>query len=76
MTHTANHSVPGQGKFRRAVAAVFDWIKAMDYSSFDYVLDRIEGLEREVGQLKEELRRSRDRGPVDPHNDSDAGPEH
>jgi hypothetical protein len=65
MTDTANHLVPEQGKLRRALAAVFAWIEAMDYTSFDYTLDRIERLEREVGQLKEELRESRDTGPVD-----------
>ena len=70
MTDTANHLVPEQGKLRRALAAVFAWIEAMDYSSFDYTLDRIERLEREVGQLKEELRQSRDTGPVDAHNGS------
>jgi hypothetical protein len=67
MTDTANDLVPAQGKLRRAFAAVFAWIEAMDYTSFDYTLDRIERLEREVGQLKEELRQSRDTGPVDPH---------
>ena len=64
MTDTANHLVPEQGKLRRVLATVFAWIEAMDYSSFDYTLDRIECLEREVGQLKEELRQSRDTGPV------------
>jgi uncharacterized protein (UPF0335 family) len=48
----------------------------MDYSSFDYTLDRIERLEREVGQLKEELRQIRDTAPVDAHNGSAAGLEH
>ena len=62
MTDTANHLVPEQGKLRRALAAVFAWLQAMEYSSFDYTLDRIERLEREVGQLKEELRQSRDTG--------------
>jgi hypothetical protein len=52
MTDTANHLVTEQGKLRRALAAVFAWIEAMDYTSFDYTLDRIERLEREVGQLK------------------------
>ena len=56
MTDTANHLVPEQGKLRRALAAVLAWTEAMDYSSFDYTLDRIERLEQEVGQLKEELR--------------------
>ena len=76
MTDTAKHLVPEQGKFRRALAAVFAWIEAMDYSSVDYALDRIERLEREVGELKEELRRSRDAGPVDANDGSAAGFEH
>jgi hypothetical protein len=60
MTDTANHLVPEQGKFRRALAVVFSWLQAMEYTSVDYTLDRIELLERELGQLKEELRQSRD----------------
>jgi len=76
MTDTANHLVPEQGKLRRALAAAFAWIEAMDYSSVDYALDRVERLEQEVGQLKEELRQSRDTGPVDAHNGSAAGLEH
>jgi hypothetical protein len=48
----------------------------MDYTGFDYTLDRIERLEREVGQLKEELRQSRDTGPVDAHSGSAAALEH
>jgi HAMP domain-containing protein len=67
MTDTANHLVPGQGKLRRALAAVFAWIEAMDYTSFDYTLDRIERLEREVEQLKQQLRQSRDAKLVDAH---------
>ena len=63
MTDTANHLVPEQGKLRRALAAVFAWFQAMEYTSFDYTLDRIERLEREVGQLKKELRQGRDTGP-------------
>ena len=76
MTYTTNHPVPEQGRFSRALAPVFAWLQAMDYSSVDYALDRIESLEREVGQLKEELRQSRDTGPVDAHNGSAAGLEH
>jgi hypothetical protein len=66
MTATANHLVPQRGKLGRALAAVFAWIEAMDYTSFDYTLDRIDRidrLEREVGELKEELRQSRDTAP-------------
>ena len=72
MTHTANHSVPEQGKFRRALAAVWAFLQSLDYTSFDYTLDRIERLEREVGRLKEEMRQSRDPGAVDAHNASAA----
>jgi hypothetical protein len=60
MTDTTNHLVPEQGKLRRALAVVFSWLQAMEYTSVDYTLDRIELLERELGQLKEELRQSRD----------------
>ena len=67
MTDTANHPVPEQGKLRRALATVFAWMEAMDYTSFDYALDRIERLEREVGRLKEELRQSQDPAAVDAH---------
>jgi hypothetical protein len=76
MTDSANHLVTEQGKLRRALAAVFAWLQAMEYTSFDYALDRIERLEREVGQLKEELRQSRNTGPVDARKGSAAGLEH
>ena len=69
MTATADHLLPNQRKFRRALAVVWAFLQAMEKSGFDYTLDRIERLEREVGQLKEELRQSRDTGPVDAHND-------
>jgi HAMP domain-containing protein len=67
MAHTANRSVPEQGKFRRAVAAVWASLQAMDSTSFDYTLDRIERLEREVGRMREELRQSRDLAAGDAH---------
>ena len=76
MTDTASHSVPEQGKFRRALAAVWAFLQAMESTSFDYTLDRIEHLDREVGRLKEELRQSREPGAVDAHNGSAAGLEH
>jgi hypothetical protein len=63
MTHTANHSVPEQGKFRRALAAVWAFLQAMESTSSDYSLGRIERLEREVGRLKEEMRQSRASSP-------------
>ena len=65
-----------QGKLGRALAAVFAWVEAMEYTSFDYTLDRIEHLEREVGRLKDALRQSRDTALVDTHNVSAAGLEH
>ena len=72
MTHTANHSVPEQGKLRRALAAAWTFLQSLDYTSFDYTLDRIERLEREVGRLKEEIRQGRDPGALDAHNASAA----
>ena len=76
MTDTANHLVPEQRRFRRALAAVFSWLQAMESTSLDYTLDRIERLEREVEQLRKELHQGRDTGPVDDHNGSAAGLEH
>jgi HAMP domain-containing protein len=76
MAYTANHLVPEQGKFRRALAAVWAFLQAMESTRFDYTLDRIESLEKEVGRLKEELRQSRDLGAVDAHNASAAALEH
>ena len=76
LTDTANRLVPGQRRFRRALAVVFAWLQAMESTSFDYALDRIESLEREVGRLKEEPRQRRDTGPVGAHNGSAAGLEH
>jgi uncharacterized protein (UPF0335 family) len=37
----------------------------MEYTSFDYALDRIERLEQEVRQLKEALHQSRAKGPAE-----------
>ncbi len=76
MTHTANHAVPEPGKFRRAVAAVWAFLQAMESTSFDYTLDRIERLEREVGRLKEEVRQNRNPEAGDAHIASAAAPEH
>ena len=72
---TANRSVPEQGKFRHALGAVWGFLQSMDYTSFDYTLDRIERLEREVGRLKEDMRQGRDPGAVDAHNASGAARE-
>jgi hypothetical protein len=40
MADTAIHPIPKQGKFRRALAAVGAWLQALDYTGFDYTLDR------------------------------------
>ena len=70
MAHPANHSVPAQGKLRRALGTVWAFLQAMESTSFDYTLDRIERLEREVGRLKEELRQGGDPGARNAHNAS------
>ena len=54
MADTASHSVPearprGRGPFCNPWSS----------TSFDYMLDRIERLKREVGRLKEEMRQGR-----------------
>lgn len=59
MTDTAMNLAPRQGKFRRFLAIIFEWLQALEYSSFDYTVDRIERLERKVAELTEELRQSR-----------------
>ena len=50
MTDTANHMIPGPGKLRRALSFVWAWLQNMDYSGFEYAMDRMERLEQEVGQ--------------------------
>jgi hypothetical protein len=68
MTHTANHSVPEQGKIRRALKAAWAFLEAMESGSSGYMFDRIERLEREVGRLKEEIGQGGNSGVGDPHN--------
>ena len=76
MTDTASHSVPEPGRFRRALAYAWAFLQALESTSFDYTLDRIERLEREVGRLNEELRQSRDLSAVDAPNAGAAALEH
>ena len=73
MTYTTNHPVPEQGKLGRALASVFSFLQAMEATPFDHTLDRLERLEREIEQLKDELRQSRKSGVVDAQDDSAAG---
>ena len=58
MTDTATNLVPRQGKLRRFAATVFEWLQALEHTSFDYTHDRIDRLERKVAELTEELRES------------------
>ena len=67
MTDTTIRPIPKQGKHRRAIAAVGAWLQALDYTGFDYTLDRTERLERGLAQLKEELRQSREASSSDAH---------
>ena len=50
-----NESKKQKGTFGRVIDAIVAWEKAMDYTAWDYVLDRVCNLEREVLQLRDEL---------------------
>ena len=65
MARAPNQSVPGQGFFRRALAGILAFEQAMDSTSVDYELGRIERLEREVERLNEELRQGHAPAAVD-----------
>src|SRR5882757_4236235 len=51
-----NDSKKQKGAFGRVIDAIAAWEKAMEYTPYDYVLDRVCNLEREVLQLRDELR--------------------
>ena len=51
-----NESKKQKGAFGRVIDAIAAWEKAMDYTPYDYVQDRVSNLEREVLQLRDELR--------------------
>jgi hypothetical protein len=55
MTDRMSHRAPEQGKVRRAVAALGAFLNSLEYNSFDYTLERLELLEKEVGRLRREL---------------------
>jgi hypothetical protein len=67
MADTAIHPIPKQGKFRSALVAVSAWLQALDYTGFDYILDRTERLEQELARLKEELRQGREASSGNAH---------
>jgi hypothetical protein len=46
----------GPGAFRRLMNKVARWSEAMDYSGFDYTVDRIAFIERELAALKDRMR--------------------
>jgi hypothetical protein len=46
----------GPGAFRRLINKVVRWSEAMDYSGFDYTVDRIAFVERELAALKDRVR--------------------
>jgi hypothetical protein len=48
--------VPNTGLFARLRARLRALTEALDYSGYDYALDRIGALERQVSQLRDELR--------------------
>ena len=51
-----NNSKKRKGTFGRLIDAIVAWENAMDLTAYDYVLDRVCNLEREVLQLRDELR--------------------
>jgi hypothetical protein len=60
MTKTIEASA---GPFRRLWQTLAAWERAMDYSPYDYALDRVGALEHEVLGLKEQVASlRRDRG--------------
>jgi len=46
----------GPGAFRRLMNNVARWSEALDYSGFDYTLDRIASVERELAELRDRMR--------------------
>jgi hypothetical protein len=51
-----NDSQKRKGTFGRVIDAIVAWENAMDNTPYDYLLDRVGNLEREVLLLKDELR--------------------
>jgi len=45
----------GPGAFRRLMNKVARWSEAMNYSGFDYTVDRIAFIERELAALKDRM---------------------
>ena len=73
MTYTANSQALQPGTLRRALGSLFSFLRAMEATPLDYPLNRLDRLQREVGELKDELRRSRETALVDVREGSAAG---
>jgi hypothetical protein len=50
-----NDSDRRKGTFGRVIDAIVAWANAMEHTPYDYVLDRVCNLEREVLLLRDEL---------------------
>ena len=51
-----NDSKERKGTFGRVIDVIVAWKDVMDYTPYDYVLDRVSNLEREVLRVRDELR--------------------
>lgn len=71
-----SHRAPRQGKVRRAVAALGAFLNSLEYNSFDYTLERLELLEKEVGRPRRELGQGRHIDTVDALGANATGLEH
>ena len=50
------------GAFQRVWQTLLAWEQAMDYSPYDFALDRVGALEREVLELRDEVKTLRAHG--------------
>ena len=57
----------GPGAFRRLINKVATWSEALNYSGFDYTLDRIAFVERELAEIRDRMRQLEASGPK-PHD--------
>jgi hypothetical protein len=55
MTMATDVSV-NPGALRRLLNKVATWSEAMDYSGFDYTLDRLAVVQRELAEIKDRMR--------------------
>jgi hypothetical protein len=60
----------GPGTFRRLINKVVRWSEALDYSGYDYTLDRIASVERDLAAIKDRMRQFE----VSRHEPSDVPP--